>query len=80
MSKVAEAMKHYKVIVMPCDSGSEVEKALDEQGYVVTGGRITGRFEVMDIMGLEPLENHFHNVDVLCKSVEENEETITYLW
>lgn len=80
MSKVAEAMKRYKVIVKPFDSCSGIDKALEEKGYVVTDGHFNGMFEVFDIMGLEPLENHFCNVAVLWRSVEENEEIITYLW
>ena len=81
MSKVAEALKHYKVIVMlSTDSVSEVEKILDENGYFIIDEHINLRFGVLDVLGIESLENHFHNVDVICNFVDEGEEIITYLW
>lgn len=81
MSKVAEAMKHYKVIVMlSTDSISEIKKILDENGYFIIDERINSRFGVLNVLGLEPLENYFDNVNVLCKCTDNEEELITYLW
>lgn len=81
MSKVAEAIKHYQLVVLPSELVPIAEKSLERAGYVLEKKHIPSeRFGFLELMGIEPLDKRFDNVDVLGKFTKGNEEVIAYLW